>query len=156
MLPVVLEHVVGLANKEPEITGALLTVTVDVVEFKQVVEVLVPVIVYVMVAEGFAVTVAPVVALKPVDGDHEYVLAPKAVSVAELPAQIVALLTDMLGLGFTVMVNEIEFPVQLFSDGLTVMVDVIGAPVLLVSVNEGIFPVPDAASPIAVLLFVQV
>ena len=81
--------------------------------------------------------------------------APEAVSVAELPAQIVALLTDMLGLGFTVMVNDIEFPVQLFSDGLTVMVEVIGAPVLLVNVNEGIFPVPDAASPIAVLLFDQ-
>ena len=68
---------------------------------------------------------------------------------------MVALLTDMLGLGFTDMVNDIEFPVQLFSDGLTVMVDVIGAPVMFVSVNEGIFPVPDAASPIAVLLFDQ-
>jgi len=54
------------------------------------------------------------------------------------------------------MINDIEFPEQLFSDGLTVMVEVIGAPVLLVNVNEGIFPVPDAASPIAVLLFDQV
>jgi hypothetical protein len=71
MLPVVLAQVVGLANNEPEITGAVLTVTVDVVEFKQVVDVLVPVIVYVVVAEGFAVTVAPVVALNPVAGDHE-------------------------------------------------------------------------------------
>jgi len=77
------------------------------------------------------------------------------VSVAEPPAQIVALFTVMFGFGFTVMVNVIEFPVQLFSDGLTVMVEVIGAPVLLVNVNEGIFPVPEAASPIAVLLFVQ-
>jgi hypothetical protein len=155
MLPVVLAHVAGLANTEPEITGAVLTVTVDVVEFKQVVDVLVPVIVYVVVAEGFAVTVAPVDVLSPVAGDHEYVLAPEAVSVAELPAQMVALFTEILGLGFTVMVNDIEFPVQLFSDGLTVMVEVIGAPVLFVSVNEGIFPVPEAASPIAVLLFDQ-
>jgi hypothetical protein len=156
MLPVVLAHVTGLANTEPEITGAVLTVTVDVVELKQVVDVLVPVIVYVVVVEGFAVTVVPVDVLSPVAGDHEYVLAPEAVSVAELPAQIVALLTDILGLGFTVMVNEIEFPTQLFNEGLTVMVEVIGAPVLLVSMKEGIFPVPDAASPIAVLLFVQV
>lgn len=156
MLPVVLAHVAGLLSEEPEITGAVLTVTVDVVEFKQVVDVLVPVIVYVVVAVGFAVTVAPVVALNPVAGDHEYVLAPEAVSVAELPAQIVALFTEILGLGFTVMLNDIEFPVQLFNDGLTVMVEVIGAPVLFVNVNEGIFPVPDAASPIAVLLFVQV
>jgi hypothetical protein len=75
--------------------------------------------------------------------------------VAELPAQIVALFTDILGLGFTVIVKVILFPVQPFNDGLTVMVDVIGAPVLFVNGNEGIFPVPDAASPIAVLLFVQ-
>ena len=156
MLPVVLAHVAGLANTEPEITGAVLTVTVDVVEFKQVVDVLVPVIVYVVVAEGFAVTVAPVDVLSPVAGDHEYVLAPEAVSVAELPAQMVALFTEILGLGFTVMVNDIEFPVQLFSDGLTVMVEVIGAPALLVNMKEGIFPVPVEASPIAVLLFVQV
>ena len=71
MLPVVLAQVVGLLSEEPEITGAVLTVTVDVVELKQVVDVLVPVIVYVVVVEGFAVTVAPVVALKPVAGDHE-------------------------------------------------------------------------------------
>ena len=82
--------------------------------------------------------------------------APEAESVAELPAQIVALFTVMLGFGFTVIVNMMEFPVQLFSDGLTVMVEVIGAPVLLVRMNEGIFPVPFEASPIAVLLFVQV
>jgi len=45
MLPVVLAHVVGLAITEPEITGAVLTVTVDVAELVQVVAVLVPVIV---------------------------------------------------------------------------------------------------------------
>lgn len=45
MLPVVLAHVVGLLSEEPEITGALLTVTVEVAELAQVVVVLVPVIV---------------------------------------------------------------------------------------------------------------
>ena len=155
MLPVVLAQVVGLLSDEPEITGALLTVTVAIAELVHAVAVLVPVIVYVVVAEGFAVTVAPVDELSPVAGDHEYVLAPEAVSVAEPPAQIVALFTVMFGLGFTVIVKVIEFPVQLFSDGLTVLVEVIGTPVLLVNVNEGIFPVPVAASPIAVLLFDQ-
>ena len=42
----------------------------------------VPVTVYVMVEAGFAVTVEPVVALSPVAGDHVYVVAPLAVSVA--------------------------------------------------------------------------
>jgi hypothetical protein len=37
-----------------------------------------------------------------------------------------------------------------------VMVAVIGADVVLVAVNAGIFPDPLAANPIAVLLFVQV
>jgi hypothetical protein len=60
------------------------------------------------------------------------------------------------GIGFTVMVNEIEVPVQPFNDGLTVMFDVIGTPVLFNKLNEGIFPVPDEAKPIAGLLFVQV
>ena len=42
----------------------------------------VPVTVYVEVEAGDAVTVAPVVALSPVAGVHEYVVAPLAVSVA--------------------------------------------------------------------------
>lgn len=77
-------------------------------------------------------------------------------SVAELPAQMVALFTEIPGLGLTAMENVMEFPVHPFSEGLTVMVDVIGAPVLLVRMKEGIFPVPEAARPIAVLLFDQV
>ena len=40
--------------------------------------------------------------------------------------------------------------------GVTVIVEEIGELVALVAVNEGIFPVPLAARPIAVLLFVQV
>lgn len=44
---------------------------------------------------GDAVTLAPVVALNPVDGDHEYVLPPVAVKVADAPGQIVAEFTVM-------------------------------------------------------------
>ena len=57
------------------------------------------------------------------------------------------------------MVNDFAVPVQvtpaLVYDGVTVMVAVIGALVLLVAVNEAIFPVPLAARPIDVVLFTQ-
>ena len=43
----------------------------------------------------------------------------------------------------------------LVKEGVTVIVAVIGALVLLVAVNEEILPVPLAARPIAVLLLVQ-
>lgn len=41
----------------------------------------VPVTVYVVVEDGLAETLAPVVLLRPVGGDHEYVFAPLAVNV---------------------------------------------------------------------------
>jgi hypothetical protein len=59
------------------------------------------------------------------------------------------------GVGFTVIVNVTAVPLQPAADGVTVMVAVIGVAVALVAVNDGILPVPDAARPIAVLLFVQ-
>ena len=45
----------------------------------------VPVTVYVVVVKGLAVTLAPVVADNPVDGDQVYVCAPKAVNVIPAP-----------------------------------------------------------------------
>ena len=42
-----------------------------------------PVTVYVVVVAGDAITLTPVVALNPVAGDHVYVFAPVAVSVAD-------------------------------------------------------------------------
>lgn len=61
------------------------------------------------------------------------------------------------GVGFTVIVKLTAVPVQADGDeGVTVMVAVIGAAVILVAVKLAILPVPDAAKPIAVLLFVQV
>ena len=61
-----------------------------------------------------------------------------------------------VGVGFTVIVNVIAVPVQPFAVvGVTVIVAVIGAAVLLVAVKLGILPWPVAASPIAVLEFVQ-
>jgi len=54
-----------------------------------------------------------------------------------------------------VIVNIWAVPAQLFADGVTVIVDVIAALVLLVAVKEAILPLPLAPRPIAVLLFVQ-
>lgn len=81
--------------------GFTVTVTVPVFTHPAA---LVPVIVYVVVAVGLAVTLAPVVALNPVAGDHAYVDAPLAVSIALAPSQIVAGAHAITGNGFTVTV----------------------------------------------------
>jgi hypothetical protein len=61
-----------------------------------------------------------------------------------------------VAVGFTVMVNVLGVPVQPIAAGVTVIVAVIGEVVAFAAVNEGTLPEPFAASPIAVLLFVQV
>jgi hypothetical protein len=63
--------------------GKGLTVTTEVIEEVQVP--VVPTMVYVVVTVGFAVTLAPVVALNPVDALQLYVVAPPAVNVVEFP-----------------------------------------------------------------------
>ena len=60
-----------------------------------------------------------------------------------------------VGVGLTVIVNETEVPVQPLAVGVTVIVPVIGAVVVLVAVNGLIFPLPLAPKPIAVLVLVQ-
>lgn len=59
------------------------------------------------------------------------------------------------GVGFTVMVKLTAVPPQPDADGVTVMVAVCTVLVLLVAVKLAILPVPAAASPMLVLLFVQ-
>ena len=60
-----------------------------------------------------------------------------------------------MGVGLTVMVNVWAAPGQPAADGVTVIVAVTGVLVKLMAVNAGIFPLPEAAKPIDVLLFVQ-
>ena len=60
-----------------------------------------------------------------------------------------------LGVGFTVIVKLCKGPVQPLINGTTLMVAVTGAVVKLIAVNDGIFPTPFDASPIELLLFVQ-
>ena len=64
-----------------------------------------PITVYVIVDDGLAITDGPVVALNAVDGLHEYVFAPLAVSVVFCPVQIVMFgETVRTGIGFIVTV----------------------------------------------------
>jgi len=72
------------------------------------------------VEDGFAVTEEPVVAVSAVDGVHEYVLAPLAVSVTDCPAQTATgVLTVTTGTGFTVTVTTVE-PMHPFKSPTTV------------------------------------
>lgn len=64
-----------------------------------------------------------------------------------------------MGRGLTMIVKVRGVPEQvsplLKKDGVTVMVAVIGADPLLVTVNAGMFPVPEAARPMEGVLLVQ-
>ncbi len=60
-----------------------------------------------------------------------------------------------VGLGLTVIVNVVGAPVQPANVGVTEIVLVMAELVAFVAVNAGKFPVPLAPNPIAVLLFVQ-
>jgi hypothetical protein len=79
------------------------------------------------------------------------------VMVPSVPAQLVGLTPDtaIIGFGFTVMVNVCGVPVQGPSTGVTVIVAVTAAPPPFNAVNDPMLPLPLAASPIDVLLFVQ-
>jgi len=61
-----------------------------------------------------------------------------------------------VAVGLTVTVNVKGVPVHPLAVGVTVIVAVIGDVVAFVAVKEGTLPDPLPASPIAVLLFVQV
>ena len=86
--------------------GVTVTVTVAVLIHP---DAAVPVTVQVVVAAGLAETVAPVVALKPVAGDQEQVLAPEAVNVPAMPAHIVIGDTEITGSEFTVTITVVVF-----------------------------------------------
>ena len=60
-----------------------------------------------------------------------------------------------IGAGLTVTVNDSGVPGQPLIVGVTVIVPLIGVFPVLAAVNGAIFPVPLAAKPMAVLLFVQ-
>ena len=57
---------------------------------------------------GLAVTLDPVLKFKLEEGTQLKIVAPEAVSVVELPIQIVALDVEMVGMGFTTTVTGEE------------------------------------------------
>lgn len=77
-----------------------------------------------------------------------------------LPAQAVWFeIAATVGRGLTLIVKVVGVPVQVtplvVRTGVTVMVEVIAALVVLLAMKEAILPEPLAAIPVAVLLFVQ-
>ena len=95
-----------IATFEPPLmVGSVFTLTVTIAVLEQPAA-LVPVTVYVVVEPGLAVTLVPVVADKPVPGDHVYVLPPVAVSVVDEPVQIATFEPPLIvGSGLTVIVT---------------------------------------------------
>ena len=84
----------------------------------------------------------------------------KVIAVVVAPLQSVWFATAFtVGVGLTVIVNVIGVPVQvtppLVNTGVTVIVATTGAAVLFIAVKLAMCPVPLAASPILVLLLVQ-
>ena len=61
----------------------------------------------------------------------------------------------IVGVGFTVIVKLLGVPAHPLAVGVTVIVATTGAVPTLVAVNDAIFPVPAAASPIDGWVFVQ-
>ncbi len=60
-----------------------------------------------------------------------------------------------VGVGLTVMEKDVAVPEQPLAVGVTVTVPEVFAFVVFVAVNAAILPVPFAANPIVVLVFVQ-
>ena len=119
-----------------------------------------------LVIEGVYVDVKDVLFEKvPLGALHVALVAPPPILPDKIilpPSQIVCVAPAFtVADGLTVIVNVFGDPGQLATGtppvkvGVTVTVEVMGAPVLLIVVNVGIFPVPLPASPIVVLLFVQ-
>ena len=108
-------------------------------------------------------------AANPIDGVlfiQLYTTVPPVLVVLKFMAVVALLLhKDWFGVAFTVaveltvIVNELGVPTQLtpafINVGVTVIVAMTGAVLVLVAVNDGIFPEPLAANPIDGVLFTQ-
>ena len=83
---------------------------------------------------------------------------PLKVNDPSLNPQAEGLLDDTVNVcnGLTVMVNVVGVPAQPEAVGVTVIVAVTALAVAFVAMNAAILPVPFAARPILVVLFVQV
>jgi hypothetical protein len=95
-----------------------------------------------------------------------YTIVPPVVGLVNVTAVVGKLLHNTwfviaftLAVGFTVIVNVLGVPIHvtpaLVYEGVTVIVAVTGAPVVFIPVKLAMFPEPLAASPIDVVLLVQ-
>ena len=83
-------------------------------------------------------------------------LAPPAVKVTAVPAQVVGEFTVTVGFGLTVMVYVEPLPTQPFNVGVTVIVPDIAVVPALVAVKTGTLLLPLATKPIAVFELIHV
>jgi hypothetical protein len=80
----------------------------------------------------------------------------KATALVDAPLHTVWLATEVtVGVGFTVIVNVCEPPIQVLAEGTTEIIPSVAIVPALVAVNEGILPLPDMPRPIVGLVFVQ-
>ena len=75
--------------------------------------------------------------------------------VLALPHRVWLVILSAVGVGFTVMVNELVGPVQPLAVGVTVMVAVTGAVPAFTPLKAAMFPLPEAARPMVASLLVQ-
>jgi hypothetical protein len=122
----------------------ILPVSAEAVEFKAVNAVKFPVPFAakpIAVEEFVHVNVEPIGVLK------------KLEAATELPAQAVIAVTATVGVGLTEIVNVAGVPTHDPKDGVTVIVAVIIAFVVLLATNAAKSPIPDTGKPTAVLEF---
>ena len=86
-----------------------------------------------------------------------YTVPVKVTAVVGVPLHSVWLaIAPTVGVGLTVMVKLCAAPMQPLADGVTVIIAAAGVVVVLVAVNDAIFPVPVDARPMLVFVFDQV
>jgi hypothetical protein len=76
-------------------------------------------------------------------------------TVNEIPVQVALAMVLILGVGCTSMVEVLGSPLQPLDMGVTVMVAVTSTFDVLTAVKEAMLPLPEAASPIEGVLFIQ-
>ena len=85
----------------------------------------------------------------------ELVLPILIVAIAVLEQMVCEGPAVIIGVGLTAMVKVLDAPVQPFSIGVTVIVDMLVTAPLFCALNAGMLPLPVAASPMDGLLLVQ-
>ncbi len=100
------------------------------------------------------------VAAKPIDGVSfvqskvvPVTLPVNVIMPLAIPLHFIRLVIEFtVGVGFTVMLNVLDEPEQLFADGVTVIVATTGVVPVFIAVNDGMVLLPEDAIPMLVVL----